>query len=167
MDFKVGEKVKVKKDFRCKYGSTSDMRNLEGEIVTIKSIEDDNDIYLEESDCHWDKGCFEKLLKPTKEELLKMSKGTKIITNAIDGYENSFVFDGDSFSNIEYSIEDYEINDDLTLDLSDDDYGTKILEVLKPTYATIYSMKEEKIEMTVSQIEKELGHGVKIVKEEN
>lgn len=101
----------------------------------------------------------------TKEELLKMPVGTKITTNAKK--DNEYIYDGEDFFNTEYCIEDTEINDDLTLDTLNEKYGTRIVKIEKPTgYETIYEYSNEVQEMTIAEIEKALGHAVKIIKEE-
>lgn len=98
----------------------------------------------------------------TKKELLDMPIGTKITTDAKE--DNEFVYDGDSFYNENGCIEDYDIEDDLSI--SDEDYGTKIIKIEEPKYTTIYDYSTEVQEMTVAEIEKALGHAVKIIKEE-
>lgn len=108
---------------------------------------------------------FKKIISDnlTKQELLDMPLGTKITTdqeknNIYTRYAKNF-FKND----LANCIAGYDINDDLTL--ADKTYGTKIIKVEKPTYETIYEHQEPK-EMTVAEIEKALGYGVKIIKED-
>lgn len=175
MNFKVGEKVRVKRNLREMPrfigGYMPDMQKLEGKIVTIRTVSDDT-VTIEEYKYVWDKNAFEKLsVKPTKEELFKMPNGTIITTNAKDSdYEKWIKKDEDTFINLydsDEGIDDYDVNSDLTLSLSDKDYGTEIVKIEKPQYTTVYDYSKEVKEMTVAEIEKELGHAVKIIKEED
>ena len=167
MDFKVGEKVRVKRGFTCTYGVTPDMRELEGKVVTISNIDSDNSIDICGRCETWDEQCFEKIYdKPTKEELRDMPIGTKITTDRKE--DNVFVKteeDSLEFYSVEYNdnLDSGDINNDLSIDC----YGTKIIKIEKPTgYETVYKYDRDEIkEMTVSEIEKELGHPVKIIKE--
>ena len=45
-------------------------------------------------------------------------------------------------------------------------FGNKIIEIQIPTYETIYKADKEVKEMTIAEIEKELGYPVKIIKED-
>ena len=173
MKFKVGDRVRIRKDLKkgdsFEIYVTDEMEELAGEIATIikvnKSlisvryvIDKDDGIFS------WSEDMFEDLAKPTKEELFKMPTGTKIITN--DEENNTFVFDGVDNAALDCRyLKDYEINEDLTV--TDEYCGTKIIEIQKPTYETIYKADEEVKEMTIAEIEKELGYPVKIIKEEN
>ena len=167
MKLKAGQKVRVNKKLRniknFRRGYMDDMSKLEGKIVTISSINGDGDIYIEEDKkCYlWDERAF-SLLKLTKKELLAMPTGTKIYTDIgillLKDLYSDFVT-GD----LEYLDRD-SINDDLTID--DIDFGTKIIKVEEPTYETVYDYSAEVKEMTVAEIEKELGHAVKIIKED-
>lgn len=171
MRFKVGDKVRIRKDLKegndFKVYVTDDMEELAGKIVTIidawencganYSINEDTNKYT------WSEDMFEVLARPTKEELFKMPIGTKIITN--DQENNTFVFDGvDSFYGNTRYLKDDEINEDLTV--IDKYCGTKIIEIQEPTYNTIYKADDEVKEMTIAEIEKELGYPIKVVKEE-
>lgn len=111
--------------------------------------------------------------KVTKKELLAMPIGTKITTNArtkVWGY-NPYIYTGEKFVSIGGNclLKDT-INEDLTLETDTGAFdstefdGSKIIKIEEPEYVTIY---EEKLEMTIAEIEKELGHPVKIVKEED
>lgn len=129
------------------------MEKLAGKIVTIIDascsycrfrINEDKGEWL------WSKDMFEGFAKPTKKELFEMPLGTIIKT---DGKEhNIFVKVG----------EDDFCNDDLSLKYS----GNKIIEIQEPSYTTIYRAEEEVKEMTIAEIEKELGYPIKVIKED-
>lgn len=177
MKFKVGDKVRIKskeelediKDFTCSLNEK--MKEFAGDIAEIskigKDFRDKEYARVKENDWSWDLRAFE-ILKVTKQELLDMPIGTKITTNAEnEDYRIATKVRKDAFEFLEdmYTLNDYEINDDLTLDI-DLDYGTKIIKIEKPTYETVYDYKAELREMTVAEIEKELGHPIKIIKED-
>lgn len=171
MKFKVGEKVRVKKNL-CNIegfagGYMSGMKELEGKVVTIKSLGCDS-AHIEEcpKGYTYDIRAFEKIEKPTKEELLSMPVGTKITTDLAEN--NVFVkYSDNNFRNREslYLSGKNDINADLTI--NDKDCGTKIVKIEEPKYETIYDASQEVKEMTVAEIEKALGYPVKIVKEED
>lgn len=48
----------------------------------------------------------------------------------------------------------------------DEDMGTKIIKIEEPIYKTVYDYTSEVQEMTISEIEKVLGHKVKIINNE-
>lgn len=170
MIFKIGEKVRIKKGFDCRYGVAGPMKAMEGDIVTIGSISATGSITVKECKVHWcwDEGCFEPvcLKKITKEELLALPIGTKITTDAEE--DSVFVYDGEEcFANGETAIDDSDIKKDLSLDTFAC-VGTKIVKVEKPvSYETVYGRATSVEEMTVAEIEKELGRKIKIIKEEN
>jgi hypothetical protein len=174
MKFKVGDKVRVKKNLddieKFVGGYTSPMGKMEGKIVTIKEqtkslsgepgykIEEDGNSFI------WDERAFESLNKiQTKDELLKLPTGTKITTD--NDENNVFIkIDKGVFENENrYHLHGYKINDDLTI--TDIDCGTRITKVEAPTYETKYEFSKEVREMTIAEISKELGYEVKIIKE--
>lgn len=177
MKFKVGDKVRVKKNLddieKFVDGYTSVMGEMEGKIVTIKEqtktflgkpgykIEEDGRFI-------WDERAFESLNKiQTKDELLKLPIGTKITTDN-DGNNVFIKICEDRFVNDDCdSLCDFDINDNLTID--DEDCGTRIIKVEVPivsTYVTKYDYSKEVREMTIAEISKELGYEVKIIKED-
>lgn len=172
MKFKVGDRIKGKNN---SYGIT-DERMLEGEVIElndsnnmkVKVIRHKDNYY--QGNTHWvensdDKFALISAMKITKQKLLDMPIGTKIITDAKEN--NEYVYDGDSFIDENGCIDDYDINEDLTLDTYDEEtYGTRIIKIEEPEYTTIYDYSAEVKEMTVAEIEKALGHAVKIIKEE-
>ena len=165
MKFKVGDRVRIRKDLKegheYKYYVNDSMEKLAGKCVEI--LEADSDSYqVAGSKFSWSEDMFEKLVKPTREELLKMPIGAIIKTDWDE--HNIFVKVGeDDFRNDYYDhIEDDDINEDLSLDYC----SNKIIEIQEPTYRTIYRVETEVKEMTIAEIEKELGYPIKVVKEE-
>lgn len=171
MKFKVGDKVRAIKD--GEYTVTTKSNNWMGIVTKIsekigyfdaKTIKAHNAGCIGNEYYSLDEDCFELIKKPIKQELLAMPDGTKITTNW-DSEHNEFYKLDDSFANDDNDeIAYYDINDDLTLD--DVGYGTKIIKIEKPIeYETVYDFSAEMQEMTIADIEKALGHPVKIVKE--
>ena len=165
MKFKVGDKVRIRKDLKegpeYKYYVDDSMEKLAGKCVEI--LEADSDSYqVAGSKSLWSEDMFEKLVKPTREELLKMPIGAIIKTDWDE--HNIFVKVGENdFCNDDCDhIEDDDINEDLSLDCC----GDKIIEIQEPTYRTIYRVETEVKEMTIAEIEKQLGYPIKVVKEE-
>lgn len=174
MKFKIGDKVKHKK-----YGYGKVVKILFDGGVRVQYDKVHLDLHSACGECppntawNYDKTDLSELelvstKESTKQELLDMPAGTKIYTDAEDEDCQVWIKTLDNaFTNTEnYSIEEDEINDDLTLDAYDDDWGTKIIKIEKPTYETIYDYSAEVQEMTVKEIEKALGHAVKIIKED-
>lgn len=169
MKFKVGEKVKIKKNLKegydFKYYVADEMEKFKGKTVTIYSVNSEAYRIEEDNMCwDWTEDMFEGLAIITKEELFKMPIGTKITTDLEEN--NIFVKVGENdFCNDNADhIEDVNIKDDLTINC--DYYGNKIVEIQEPTYNTIYKADTEVKEMTIAEIEKELGYPIKVVKEE-
>lgn len=98
----------------------------------------------------------------TKQQLLDMPIGTKIITD--EKYHNIYIkIEKDEWRNDDSDhIYASDINEDLRLDGC---YAYEILSVEEPTYRTVYEHQKESKEMTIAQIEKELGYSIKVVKE--
>lgn len=169
MKFKVGDKIRAIDNVyghTCKdYGWTGTVTELRGEVFDAKTISgehsDREERYYSLNEKHFELIPSTKL---TREELLSMPSGTRITTD-LDSKYNIFTKADDEFiSDDGTCIDGYDINDDLTLD--DDDYGTKIIKIEKPAeYETVYDRSTEVKEMTIADIEKALGHLVKIVKE--
>ena len=174
MKYQVGDRVRIRRNL--KQGDNfsiyvaKDMEEYAGKIMTISErceLEGSARYKLKENDScwTWTEDMFEKTIKPTKEELLKMSAGTIIKTDKVGN--NRFIFDADyTFASLASGINI--TRSDITNDLEtiDCNCGTKIIEILEPTYTTIWAEETEKREMTVAEIEKELGYPIKIVKEE-
>ena len=167
MKFKVGDKVRIKKDLSIDktYGITvvSSMEKYAGRIMTVSRITNFGYRLKEDNEeWHWSEDTMEIVTKPTKEELLKMPLGTIIKTDK-EGHnifvkvgENDFCNDDCNHTGAGY------INDDL----SSECFGNKIIEIQEPTYETIYKADTEVKEMTIAEIEKELGYPIKVIKED-
>ena len=171
MKFKVGDKVRIKKDLKegnsFEIYVTDGMEELAGEIVTITAanktlvrteyeIDKDNGFYA------WTEDMFENTTKPAKEELFKMPLGTIIKTDKEKNNVFVKVGESDFCNDICDHIEDNHVNDDLSLEC----FGNKIIEIEEPTYQTIYKADDEVKEMTIAEIEKELGYPIKVIKED-
>ena len=168
MKFKVGEKVKIKKNLKegydFKYYVADEMEKFKGKTVTIYSV--NSEAYrIEEDNMRWEwtEDMFEGLAIITKEELFAMPLGTIIKTDEKE--HNIFVKVGENdFCNDDADhIESCDVNDDLSLKY----FGHKIIEIQEPNYTTIYKEDKQVKEMTIAEIEKELGYPIKVVKEEN
>ena len=168
MKFKVGEKVKIKKNLKEGYGFkyyvADEMEKFKGKTVTIYSV--NSEAYrIEEDNMSWDwtEDMFEGLAITTKEELFKMPIGTKITTDLEEN--NIFVKVGENdFCNNDCDHIEYDnIKEDLSLDYYEEG---KIIEIQEPNYTTIYKEDKQVKEMTIAEIEKELGYPIKVVKEE-
>ena len=168
MRLKVGDKVKVIND--C---GNSRVTNRIGILKKDDKSWKPYQVYFEDiDDFYW---FLEDQLalvnkKITKQELFDMPIGTKIYTDTKDeDYQKWIKTSKEYFYNYEseVNLNEDDINNDLTLDFYDDDYGIKIIKIEEPTYETVYDYSTEVQEMTVAEIEKALGHAVKIIKEDN
>ena len=167
MKFKVGDRVRIRKDLKkgydFKYYVADKMEKFKGKTVTIYSV--NSEAYrIEEDNMNWDwtEDMFEGLAIITKEELFKMPIGTKITTDLEEN--NIFVKVGENdFCNNDCDHIEY---DNIKEDLSLDYYEGKIIEIQEPNYTTIYKEDKQVKEMTIAEIEKELGYPIKVVKEE-
>ncbi len=176
MEFKVGDRVKNKK-----YGYGKVVKLFDDGGVRVQYDNTHINLHSACGNCppntalNYDEPELSELelistKKPTKQELLDMPVGTKIYTDAKDEDYQVWVKTSKVDFNCNYSdyIDEDDINNDLTLDEDiDEDCGTKIIKIEKPTYETIYDYSTEVQEMTVAEIEKALGHAVKIIKEDN
>lgn len=171
MKFKIGDRVKLLKNkMKTSHCRETILRFRNEETGVIRNInygDSTNNINIEFDDGYNNCYCYEDeimkiMAKPTKEELFKMPLGTIIKTDK-EKY-NVFVKVGESdfCNNICDHIEDNYVNDDLSLEC----FGNKIIEIEEPTYQTIYKADDEVKEMTIAEIEKELGYPIKVVKEE-
>lgn len=172
MKYKIGDKVRVKREL--KEGDDFDiyvseeMAKYAGKIVTIAKetkCYGNNTRYEIKEDrfWNWTEDMFEDSIKPTKEELLKMPIGTIIKTDSEK--HNIFVKVGENdFCNDDTDhIEDCNIGDDLKLDVY---FANEIVEIQEPAYTTLYKKDTKVKEITISEIEKELGYPIKIIKED-
>lgn len=171
MKFKVGDKVRIrrglKKGDNYKIYVNDDMEELAGRIVTITDAWDNNGGRYEIDEdkvCYtWTEDMFEGLAIITKEELFKMPIGTKITTDLEEN--NIFVKVGENdFCNNDCDHIEYDnIKEDLSLDYYKEG---KIIEIQEPNYTTIYKEDKQVKEMTIAEIEKELGYPIKVIKED-
>ena len=172
MKFKIGDKVRIRKDLKegDRFGIyvTDEMEELAGEIVTITQVNKSlvgvkYAIDKDDGSYSWTEDMFESSVKPSKEELFKMPLGTIIKTDR--DYNNVFVKVGENdFCNDNADhIFQCHVEEDLTINCNR--FGTKIIEIQEPTYETIYKADKEVKEMTMAELEKELGYPVKIIKE--
>ena len=156
-------KKNLKEGYDFKYYVADEMEKFKGKTVTIYSV--NSEAYrIEEDNMSWDwtEDMFEGLAIITKEELFKMPIGTKITTDLEENNIFVKVGENDFCNDYRDHIEDDDINEDLSLDYC----GDKIIEIQEPTYRTIYRAETEVKEMTIAEIEKELGYPIKVVKEE-
>ena len=167
MKFKVGEKVKIKKNLKkgydFKYYVADEMEKFKGKTVTIYSV-NSKAYRIEEDNMNWEwtEDMLEGLAIITKEELFKMPLGTIIKTDEKE--HNIFVKVGenDFYNDDADHIESCDVNDDLSLKY----FGNKIIEIQEPNYTTIYKEDKQVKEMTIAEIEKELGYPIKVIKED-
>ena len=115
----------------------------------------------------WTLECDIELVKFTKDDLkdgdiVTLRNGDRLLFCDDCFYEFA---EGDSDNDLCYECE---LNTDLTYDDEDTEYRKNdIMKVERPTtYITVFVRKEDKKEMTVAEIEKALGYGIKIIKEE-
>lgn len=165
MKYDVGNKVKVKSDLEKTddvsvygVGTNDDMVKMAGKTVTINDVRADS-YKIKEDDYVWTDEMFNGLAGLSKEELLDMPLGTKIITDT--GKE--LIYDGDSFSNGEDILNILSVNDDLSLVNEDDSFGTEIVEVQTPEYNTTWKKIRK---MTLKEISELVGGPIEIVEEE-
>lgn len=139
MKFKVGDRVKVRKDLKNNafYGGNrvnEEMFMHRGQILTIRAIDGKNYL-MEEDKWYWNDEMFENK-DYTYEDLKKSPIGTKIT------FENGTVLVKDE--------EDYFENVSKSRDIANlynlkDNYSSlgKIIKIEEPEYKTVYEAKEE------------------------
>ena len=139
MKFKVGDRVKVRKDLKYNvfYGGNrvnEQMFMHRGQILTIRAV-DGNNYLMEENDWYWNDEMFENK-DYTYEDLKKSPIGTKIT------FENGEVLVKDDDGN--YSNKK-RWRDDSDLKELKDRINTlgKIIKIEEPTYQTVYEVKQE------------------------
>ena len=164
MKFKLGDKVRFVHD----NGHFVDVKI--GNIYEIDCISSDDKPYratLSNGDYAWFvEEELELVLskKPTKDELFAMPNGTRVTTDLNSEYNVFYKANGNFRNDDSDLMSRCDVRDDLTI--NDDFYGTKIIKIEKPIeYQTVYDCSTEIKEMTIADIEKALGHQVKIVKE--
>lgn len=170
MKFRVGDKVRVRKDLKERYYdgvfAVSDMVRLANKIVTIQAICGGDEYRIEEEGFTWSGEMFEEFKIPTKEELFNMPTG--IIITVVNKYkkEYDFIKINNIFikiNNSNHLINEYEIGEDLSVNCWEYD---RIIKIQVPNYSIFWEeIKEDKKEMTIAEIEEKLGYRIKIVKE--
>lgn len=167
MKYKVGDKVRIRKDLIVDeiYGNESfvtGMKGMCGKVVTIDSVNEGVELYrIKECGYNWTEEMFE-------ENGDKLSLKGKIVEVAA-GYtyymisETKGLREGSHATGITWSIETafcpikvWEVNSEKAYVLDD---------LCKAKGELIWEKEAEKVEMTVAEIEAELGYSVKIVKE--
>lgn len=172
--YKVGDRVRVRSDLKpCVwYGSnmaTKDMSEAGGQIVTISQVEGD-EYKIEGFSYHWTDEMFYAAPKDLIEvgSIVECRYGTKYI------YLNGLFLS----SNGEARMDDGGLDDfsDDLIYLGENEYfdimriykseSKKLDDLFNPEYLTPVWERKEPREMTIKEVEKELGYPVKIVKGE-
>ena len=140
MKFKVGDRVKVRKDLKNDtfYGGNrvnEEMFMHRGQILTIRAIDGKNYL-MEEDNWYWTDEMFEDREEYNYEDLKKSPIGTKTT------FENGEVLVKDDDGN--YSNKK-RWRDDSDLKELKDRVNTlgKIIKIEEPTYQTVYEVKQE------------------------
>ena len=138
MKFKVGDRVKVRKDLKNNafYGENrvnEEMFMHRGQILTIRAIDGKNYL-MEEDNWYWNDEMFENK-DYTYEDLKKSPIGTKIT------FEN-----GSTLTKTKrnfYTNEFWDVGDEAFKDNYGGCYLGKITKIEEPTYSTVYEYKPE------------------------
>ena len=156
IDFKVGDRVRVKKDiivdkFYNGWKFNKDMVEFKGRILTIDKKRYSKEFYIKE-DSHmfiWTIGMLEKV-EYTYEDLVKSPIGTKVF------FENNNVLLKINENN--YEDEEF-FRNNKNLKRLKDNIGScllgKIIKIEEPTYKTVYETKE-----ILDEVEKRYLRGV-------
>ncbi|MBQ8298453.1 MAG: hypothetical protein IJX99_01025 [Clostridia bacterium] len=166
MEFKIGDRVKNKSRG---FGTVKGIDGGDYAIEFDEPIAGGHSCFglCKENHGWWASGNFIELVKFTKDDL----KDGDIVTLR-NG--DRLLFIDDEFAELTGNDTDndlcYEsdLSDDLTYDDEDTEYRKNdIMKVERPTtYGIVFERKEDKKEMTIAEIEKVLGYGIKIIKEE-
>lgn len=172
--YKVGDKVRVRTDLKpCVwYGpnmAAKDMREAGGQIVTISQVEGD-DYKIEGFNYYWTDEMFYVSPKDLIEvgSIVECRYGTKYIyLNGLFLNSNGEArMDGgglDDFTADLIHLGENECFDIMKIYKSESE---NLDDLFKPEYLTPVWEREDPREMTIKEIEKELGYPVKIVKGE-
>lgn len=173
MKFKVGDKVRLLKEkMNNDHCDETIIKFKNEEIGVIEEFDGNesvkNNIRIIFEDGYSNCWCHEDEIelvnkKPSKSELLKMPLGTIIKTDR-EIENNVFVKVGEeTFCNDnDDELDEEDICDDLSIEF----FGNRIIEIQEPTYRSIYTINKEIREMTISEIEKELGYPIKVIRED-
>lgn len=185
--FKVGDKVRVKEDLLGdKYyprpdGSelrfAPDMTKYRGQVYTIASVDDSGDYTLEgvfDSSSYFKQGWYfcDSMLEPVSVGFTKADLKTGMVVECRDGSRRLVVgekFMGQAswteFGNYTDDLKN-RIKSDFDINMVYESNGNKFNTVFEDRYLTIIWKREEEPEhkeMTVEEIEKELGYKIKVV----
>ena len=178
MKYKVGDKVRVRADLKI-YGTyggyyvTDNMHKMTGKTVTISSVcKYVYEICEDNGKCYW----TDELFEPAAKDLLKPGSVVEIRTGEKYLYLNDvFLSENGGMCLNALGLEEY------TDDLLDNDgngickydiqkiyrtSGRKMRDLFTDKYLTLVWKREEPKEMTLEEVEKELGYPIKIVKGE-
>ena len=156
MKFKVGDKVRVRKDLKRGFGFgiyvNHFMELLKGKVVTISRVREG--VYeINESGCYWSEDLFEQI-EFTKDNLENGDKVTTRDNQILIYLNNRLKKIGDE--DIYFPTSD--LNDNLT---EKENKDWDIVKVERPTYEIVYERDEDRIEMTIEEVEEK--YGIKIV----
>lgn len=179
--FKVGDKVRIRKDLNITvyYGVriVQDMLPYKGEVATVTYVNSSPvlpDIYeldIDNGHWSWSEDTLEKL-DFTKADL---KPGYLVKTKQYDLYMVMPSQNGLAFVNESGWLNASDLKENLS-DNADEDYDIievygyskyeyKALEINTATRDVLWKREENKKEMTITEIEKELGYPIKIIKE--
>ena len=164
MKYKVGDKVRARKDLIVDetYGEDSfvlGMKNMLGKTVTIDIVDEKNKKYrIRECTFNWTDEMFEDAKPSLKGKIVEVAAGyTYYMVTETTGVRESSHASGIAWSDTSFCpVKVWEINMR---------YVGKLSDLCTAKGELIWEKEEKKKEMTVAEIEKALGHSVKIVKE--
>lgn len=156
IDFKVGDRVRVKKDiivdkFYNGWNFNKDMVEFKGRILTIDKKRNSKEFYIKE-DSHmytWTIGMLEKV-EYTYEDLVKSPIGTKVFfeSNNVLLKINEHAYEDEGFCRYNEDLKGLKDNVGRCI------LG-KIIKIEEPTYKTVYETKE-----ILDEVEKRYLRGV-------
>ena len=164
IEFKVGDKVRVRKDLQngyCGIGLLPEYQK--GQVYTIQKINYDSYI-LEEDERKYNFG-FDMLVPvvPLTPKDLQFADVLTIRNGERYAYIDRYMYgESDNYSCDCCKLEE-NYNNDLTSEDGDEDWD--IVKVERKGEVIFERAEETKREMTIEEIEKELGYSIKIVKE--
>lgn len=167
MKFKVGDKVRVREDLVVdrKYGGltfVSPIAELCGMVFTVGEIRNGHDVSyyeLDEVSCAW----TDEMIEPYEDH--EAHKFEAFLREVVDGNAPSTVRTNHAY-NLLSDLVSHDDGDD-KYHLTEEEFESAISELVD-FYVNKFVPKEDEtaVEMTLSEVEKALGHKVKIVNEE-